>query len=70
MCGLLRPHQCPHFVRGCVRVIDAWSGRITNECLERFLQNRDNEIRLIAKADGVPVGIGALVIANSELRAC
>lgn len=51
-------------------VIDAWAAPITNERLEHFLQNRDNEIRLIAEADGVPVGIGALVVANSELRAC
>ena len=51
-------------------VIDAWAAPITSERLERFLQNRDNEIRLIAEVDGVPVGIGALVVANSELRAC
>jgi putative acetyltransferase len=51
-------------------VIDAWAAPITSERLERFLQNRDNEIRLIAEVDGVPLGIGALVVPNSELRAC
>jgi putative acetyltransferase len=30
----------------------------------------DNEIRLIAEIDGEAVGIGALVVKNSELRAC
>jgi putative acetyltransferase len=51
-------------------VIDAWASPITDERLQRFLQNRDGETRLIAELDGVPVGIGALVAANSELRAC
>jgi GNAT superfamily N-acetyltransferase len=52
-------------------VIEAWAPLpITDERLERFLQNRDGEIRLIAELDGESVGIGALVVANSELRAC
>jgi putative acetyltransferase len=51
-------------------VIDAWAAPITDERLQRFLQNRDAEIRLIAERDGEPVGIGALVVATSELRAC
>jgi GNAT superfamily N-acetyltransferase len=51
-------------------VIDAWAAPITDERLQCFLQNRDAEIRLIAEMDGEPVGIGALVVANSELRAC
>jgi GNAT superfamily N-acetyltransferase len=51
-------------------VIEAWVSPITDERLQRFLQNRDSEIRLIAELDGEPVGIGALVVGNSELRAC
>jgi putative acetyltransferase len=51
-------------------VIDAWASPITDERLQRFLQNRDGEIRLIAERDGEAVGIGAIVVANSELRAC
>jgi putative acetyltransferase len=51
-------------------VIEAWSAPITDEGLHRFLENRDSEIRLIAELDGAPVGLGALVIARSELRAC
>jgi putative acetyltransferase len=38
--------------------------------IARFLENPDEEIRLIAEIDGRPVGIGAIVVANSELRAC
>ena len=52
-------------------VIDAWAPLpITDEIVERFLQNRDDEIRLMAEIGGQPVGIGALVLSNSELRAC
>jgi putative acetyltransferase len=52
-------------------VIDAWAPLpITDETIERFLRNRDNEIRLMAEIDGQPVGIGALVLSTSELRAC
>jgi len=52
-------------------VIEAWAPLpITDERLHRFLQNRDAEIRIIAERDGELVGIGALVVAKSELRAC
>ena len=51
-------------------VIDAWAGPITEGVIERFLENRDNEIRLIAEIDGSAVGMGAVVISKSELRAC
>src|SRR5581483_4107771 len=51
-------------------VIDVWAAPITDERLQRFLENGDNETRLIAELDGEPVGVGALVVAKSELRAC
>ena len=52
-------------------VIDGWAPLpITDEVIDRFLRNRDDEIRLMAEIDGQPVGIGALVLSNSELRAC
>jgi putative acetyltransferase len=51
-------------------VIDAWAPPTTDERLQLFLQNRDNEVRLMAEMDREAVGIGALVVANSELRAC
>jgi putative acetyltransferase len=52
-------------------VIEAWAPLpVTDDALARFLRNGDGEIRLIAAIDDEQVGIGALVIANSELRAC
>ena len=51
-------------------VIEAWVVPLTEENLRGFHENRDNEIRLIAELKGKPVGLGALVIENSELRAC
>ena len=52
-------------------VIEAWAPLpISDEVVERFLSNRDGEMRLIAELDGQAVGIGALVPGNSELRAC
>jgi putative acetyltransferase len=54
-----------------IQVIETWAPLpITNEAVSRFLSNRDDEIRLIAEVGGRAVGIGALVVANSELRAC
>src|SRR5580693_8291610 len=43
---------------------------ITDATIERFLANRDHEIRLMAEVDGELVGIGAVVLNKSELRAC
>ena len=52
-------------------VIEAWAPLpITDERLRHFLENRDAEIRLVAELDGEPVGIGAIVVSSSELRAC
>lgn len=51
-------------------VVDAWARPITDQMVEGFLANRDHEIRLVAEIDGEPVGIGALVVRHSELRAC
>jgi putative acetyltransferase len=51
-------------------VISAWAFPPTPENLAQFLENAEDEIRLIAELDGRPVGIGALVLRNSELRAC
>ena len=53
-----------------VTVIDAWASPTTDQAVEQFLQNPDHEIRLIAEIDKWPVGIGAIVVANCELRAC
>ena len=51
-------------------VIDAWVVPVTEESIRGFLENSDQEIRLLAELDGTPVGLGCLVIENSELRAC
>jgi putative acetyltransferase len=53
-------------------VIEKWASPENpgEEFANGFLANRDGEIRLIAELDGAAVGIGALVTAKSELRAC
>ena len=43
---------------------------MTEAMLEHFYVNPDKEIRLVAEIDGEIVGMGALVIAPNELRAC
>ena len=54
-----------------VNVIEAWAPLpITDKAVEALRANHDNEIRLIAEIDGEAVGIGVLVVKNSELRAC
>jgi putative acetyltransferase len=61
--GLASGHYPPE-------VVEAWTVPPTDENLRRFEQNEDGEIRLIAELGGCPAGLGALVVANSELRAC
>jgi len=51
-------------------VIDSWAIPIGEKSFARYLENPEGELRIIAELVGVPVGIGATVIANSELRAC
>jgi putative acetyltransferase len=52
-------------------VIELWAPMpITDRHLEQVLANRDNEIRVLAEIDGEIVGLGAIVIAKNELRAC
>ena len=53
-------------------VIAAWGApaHISDEAVRRFLKNPDDEIRLIAELDGQPVGLGSLVVDNTELRSC
>jgi putative acetyltransferase len=52
-------------------VIESWAPMpVTEEATDRVRANRDNECRLIAEIDGQVVGIGALVVESSELRAC
>ena len=52
-------------------VIEAWAPLpITDITVESFLVNTDREIRLLAEREGEIIGIGALVVEKSELRAC
>lgn len=49
--------------------IEGWVVPATDENVRRLALNPDREIRLVAELDGEPVGIGALVLEESELRA-
>lgn len=61
--GLAAQHYSPE-------VIDGWAARITEKSIRAFMSNPDDEIRLLAELEGEVVGLGALVVAKSELRAC
>lgn len=50
--------------------IAGWIVPETEDNVRDLIANEDGEIRLIAELDGVPAGIGALVVERSELRAC
>lgn len=51
-------------------VIEGWVVPANDDNVRELMLNRDGEIRLIAELEGEPVGIGALVVERSELRAC
>ena len=61
--GLAASHYPPD-------IIDGWVVPLTDEAIHALMQNPDGEIRVIAELDGEVAGIGALVPARSELRAC
>lgn len=61
--GLAASHYPPD-------VIEGWAVPVTDANVRGFLLNPDNEIRLIAELDDIPVGLGVLVLSKSELRAC
>ena len=50
--------------------IQGWLVPVSDERIRELVLNDDHEIRLLAELDGQPVGIGALVLHRSELRAC
>ncbi len=60
--GLAVSHYSPDDIEG-------WVVPATDENVRRLALNPDREIRLVAELDGEPVGIGALVLEESELRA-
>lgn len=51
-------------------VINSWAPEITDENVSFVLANPENELRIIAELNGRIVGIGAIVIERSLLRAC
>lgn len=52
-------------------VIEDWAPLpVTENRVARFLENPDDEIRIVAEGEGEIVGVGALVLENAELRAC
>jgi putative acetyltransferase len=61
--GLAVGHYPPEAIEG-------WVVPVTDDTVRDLRLNRDNEIRVIADLDGEPIGIGALVLERSELRAC
>jgi putative acetyltransferase len=61
--GLAVDHYPPETIAG-------WVVPITDETIRDVTLNTEGEIRFVAELDEVPVGIGALVLERSELRAC
>jgi putative acetyltransferase len=61
--GLAVSHYTPE-------AIDGWVVPVTDETVQDLMLNADHEIRLVAELDGCAVGIGALILERSELRAC
>ncbi len=61
--GLAVSHYPPDAIEG-------WVVPVTDESVRDLMVNADHETRLIAEVDGAPVGIGALILERSELRAC
>ena len=49
--------------------IEGWVVPATDENLRRLTRNASREVRFIAELDGSPVGIGALGLGKSEVRA-
>ncbi len=49
--------------------IEGWVVPVTDETVRDLMLNADHEIRLVAELGGKPIGIGALVLDRSELRA-
>lgn len=51
-------------------ILDEWSPKPDQDRVKTFLENPDNEIRVVALDDKRIVGFGCLVLSLNELRAC
>jgi putative acetyltransferase len=50
--------------------IDGWAVPVNDDTVQDLMLNTEREIRLIAELEGQAIGIGALILERSELRAC
>lgn len=51
-------------------ILEAWSPKVDEERISRVRESADQETRIMAEADGQPIGLGCIVPQLSELRAC
>jgi N-acetylglutamate synthase-like GNAT family acetyltransferase len=51
-------------------VVERWALPVTKTRIQEFLDNPDEEVRVVAELDGVIVGMGAVVVRENQLRAC
>lgn len=52
-------------------ILEQWAPLpVTDEAIRKFIENPDNEVRLLAELDGNIVGMAAIVPSECELRAC
>ncbi len=51
-------------------ILDEWSPRPDQNRVKKFLENPDNEIRVVAVDNQKIVGFGCIVLPSNELRAC
>jgi putative acetyltransferase len=52
-------------------IVNDWATLpVTDEAVDGFKGNPDREVRLVAEADSVIIGVGALIVRTAELRAC
>ena len=51
-------------------IIESWAPSIDKSTLDHFIENPDQEQRIVAEINDAIVGIGAIVIDKNELRAC
>ena len=51
-------------------VIEAWAPRLTAKRVAGFLENPDNDLRLVAEAEGKIVGVAVLDLETMEIGGC
>jgi putative acetyltransferase len=51
-------------------VIEGWAPDLSEQAVQRVLDNPEREIRVLAELDGEVVGLGSIVPKDNQLRAC